>query len=118
MNLTLRFGLVALISVSLSPCVMAAGDRSELLRLFMEQLRACYVLPIGGKGEEPPIVEIRLNADGSLAQAPKVLRGNPDSVQAKAAVRTVNRCAPFRIPAEIVPRHAQWKVMTIRLDTN
>lgn len=117
MNRTFRFVLLALIAVGLSACVTTSDKRSDLIALFKEQVRACYALPKSALGKEPAVLEVRLNVDGSLAQAPKVLNGAPDSAQAKAAVRAVRRCVPFHIPADIAPRYPQWKVMRIAFET-
>jgi colicin import membrane protein len=61
-------------------------------------------------------LEVRLNPDGSLAQA-KVLSQRPNSTAVQAALRAVGDCAPFRVPAEFANRYADWQVMIIQFDT-
>jgi colicin import membrane protein len=108
--------VLLLLSLGLSACVSKSNARADLVPLFMEQIRTCYTPPVQAAGDEVPVVEVRLNLDGSLAQEPKVVRGNPGSLNAQAALRAMKRCAPFYIPASFAHRHSQWKVMQVAFE--
>jgi hypothetical protein len=108
--------IFVLLAAGLSACVSARDNRADLIPIFMDQIKNCYVLPRQARGGDAPVVEVGLNLDGSLAQEPKVVRGDPASVNAQAALKAVKRCAPFHIPASITHRHAQWKVMHVTFE--
>ncbi len=108
--------VVLLLSLGMSACVSGSNVRSDLVPVFMEQIRNCYTPPAQARGGEVPVIEVRLNLDGSLAHEPKVVRGNPDSLNAQAALRAVKRCAPFHIPASIAHRYSQWKLMQVAFE--
>jgi hypothetical protein len=116
MNPLVSAPVFVLLAAGLSACVTAGGPRADLIPIFMEQFKKCYVVPQRAPGGEAPVVEVRLNLDGSLAQEPKVVRGDAASVNAQAALKAVKRCAPFHIPANITQRHAQWKVMQVTFE--
>jgi colicin import membrane protein len=112
-----RLIISALIAAPLSTSIATADEMTDLIAFFKERFKACYTLPWETRGQGTiVVVEVRLNADGTLAQAPRVLRGQTGSAHAKAAIRAVERCAPLRIPAEFMPRHSQWKVMQIAFE--
>ncbi|MBB4039656.1 colicin import membrane protein [Microvirga flocculans] len=106
------------LGLGLAGCVTTADKRSDLVMIFMTQIKHCYLLPAAAIGGEGVTLEVRLNKDGSLEQSPKVLHGQADSAQAQAALNAVKRCTPFAIPQNIVSRYPQWKVMRIAFNTN
>ena len=108
--------IFVLLAAGLSACVSARNTRADLIPIFMDQFKSCYVFPRQAMSGEAPVLEVRLNLDGSLAQEPKVVRGDPASLNAQAALNAVKRCAPFHIPASIAHRHAQWKVMQVTFE--
>ena len=116
MNPLVSAPVFVLLAASLSACVTAGNPRADLIPIFMAQFKTCYILPQQAVGGEAPVVEVRLNLDGSLAQEPEVVRGNPDSLNAQAALKAVKRCAPFHISASIAHRHTQWKVMQVTFE--
>jgi colicin import membrane protein len=116
MNSLVSTSILVLLAAGLSACVSERNTRADLIPIFMDQFRNCYILPRQASGGEVPVLEVRLNLDGSLAQEPKVVRGNPASLNAEAALKAVKRCAPFHIPASITHRHAQWKVMQVAFE--
>jgi hypothetical protein len=116
MNPLISIPVLVLLAAGLSACVTAGNPRADLIPIFMGEFKKCYVVPQQAMGGEAPVVEVRLNLDGSLAQEPKVVRGDPASVNAQAALKAVKRCAPFHIPASIAHRHVQWKVMQVTFE--
>ncbi|QRM27794.1 hypothetical protein [Microvirga sp. VF16] len=117
MNGFIATGLAMLIAMVMTACVSAGDKRADLRAIFHDQIAHCYALPKSAIGADATVIEVRLNLDGSLAQAPKVLQGIANSAQAKAALAAVKRCAPFHIPAGLVPRYVQWRVMVITFNT-
>ncbi len=103
----------SIVAISLSPGVAAANGRADLVRLFHDQVKACYTLPIDAKGSEPVVVEIRVKPDGGLDGEPQIIEGSPKSAIAAAALRAIKKCLPFKIPSTWTPWHRQWKVMRI-----
>jgi colicin import membrane protein len=68
---------------------------------------------------EMPVLDVRFNADGTLAAEPKVQRAGSkpiDRAVADAALRAVRRCAPYRIPARFAPFYDDWKYWLIEFD--
>lgn len=116
MNRLISIPIFPLLAAGLSACVGAGNTRADLIPIFMDQFKNCYVLPRQATGGEAPVLEVRLNLDGSLAQKPKVVRGDPASLNSQAALNAVKRCAPFHIPTSIAHRHAQWKVMQVTFE--
>ncbi|MGO4386661.1 energy transducer TonB [Microvirga sp. 2YAF29] len=98
---------------SLSPGIAAANGRADMVRLFHDQLTACYNLPLDAKRLEPVVVEIRVKADGTLDGEPRIIEGPPKSVVAAAALRAIKKCLPFKIPSTWAPWKRQWEVMRI-----
>ncbi|WP_112664220.1 hypothetical protein [Microvirga flavescens] len=113
-------GLIA--ALALGPLSLAAcatpteGGRLALIRILREQVSRCYVPLVQARGAESAKIEMRLNPDGSLAGPPKVLSTPADSAAARAAVRAVERCAPFKIPAAFANHYSTWKVVQIIFD--
>ncbi|KFG70081.1 hypothetical protein [Microvirga sp. BSC39] len=116
MNPLISAPVLVLLAASLSACVTAGNPRADLIPIFMDQFKKCYILPRQAVGGEVPVLEVRLNLDGSLAQEPKVVRGDPNSLNTLAALKAVKRCAPFHIPASIAHRYAQWNVMRVAFE--
>lgn len=117
MNRIAAASCLILLAVSLSGCVTVADRRDDLRAVFRNQVKGCYVLPKPAVGLKPVVVEVRLKPDGSLAKAPMVIEGTPDSLTGRAALQAVRNCTPFEIPAGIAGRYPDWKVMRIRFDT-
>jgi colicin import membrane protein len=85
-----------------------------LKALLQDQIRNNYLEVPGSKNDAVtiPVLQIRLNRDGSLAAEPRLLRVGPkpiDRAVAEAALRAVRRSAPFRIPAQYAPFYEDWK---------
>jgi hypothetical protein len=111
-----RAALIFLIAMGVSACVTATDNRAALAALFRQQVRGCYVLPKSEVGGPAVIFEVRVNADGSLAQEPKIVGGTDTSATAKAARKALHACTPFKVPADAMHRHAEWKVMKITFE--
>jgi len=109
--------LIFLSVMSLSACVTASDKRADLIALFRQQVRGCYVLPKSELGGAAVIFEVRVKPDGSLAQEPKIISGSETSATAKAARKALHACTPFKVPADAMHRHAEWKVMKIAFET-
>lgn len=92
-----------------------AEERAGVTALFVPQIQRCYAAPSGDPSGTPAVIEVHLFPDGSLSEPPKVLRGSPRA--ARAAVLAIERCAPFKIPAELVLDYETWKVMRITFET-
>ena len=85
-----------------------------LKALLQDQIRNNYLEVPGSKNDAVtiPVLQIRLNRDGSLAAEPRLLRVGPkpiDRAVAEAALRAVRRSAPFRIPAQYAAFYEDWK---------
>jgi colicin import membrane protein len=93
-----------------------AGEGAGVTALFVPQIQRCYAAPSGDVGGIPAEIEVRLLPDGSLSQPPKVLRGSPSA--ARAAVRAIERCAPFKIPPGLDLDYEMWKVMRFTFARN
>jgi colicin import membrane protein len=117
MHRIISAGFFVFLASGLSACISGGDMRADLRAIFHDQVARCSALPKSAIGADATVIEIRLNLDGSLAQAPKVLQGIANSDQARAAITAVKRCAPFHVPADIVDRYAQWKVMEITFNT-
>jgi colicin import membrane protein len=95
--------------------------RDALAGIFREQIERCYMPPPGSATTpaEMPVLDVRFNADGTLAAEPKVQRAGSkpiDRAVADAALRAVRRCAPYRIPARFAPFYDDWKYWLIEFD--
>ncbi|MEZ0172064.1 cell envelope integrity protein TolA [Microvirga sp. TS319] len=97
------------------------SQRDALMGILQEQIQRCYTAPISASGSDgtPPMLDIRLNQDGSLASEPTVLRAgssSTDQAVASAALRAVRRCAPYRVPAQYMQFYSDWKVLNVQFD--
>lgn len=90
-----------------------AEQRKAFFQTMSEQVAQCFMAPAPSWSKKKARLEIRLRRDGSLSQAPKVLDPSPDSDIAKAAVRAVQRCAPFRFPAKFQSSYNEWKFLNV-----
>jgi colicin import membrane protein len=95
--------------------------RGQLIGMLQDQMQKCYSPPIGATsaGTTLPLLDIRLNTDGSLMSEPRVVRaggGASDRAVADAAVRAVRRCAPFRVPASFAPYYNDWKTLNVEFE--
>jgi colicin import membrane protein len=109
--------LLALAASSIFILAAKADERRDLIAVFKEQVSSCYILPIEARGAEPVVLEIRLKPNGTLDREPEVVRGSTNSLNAKAALRAVNKCAPFQIPKKLIQRYSDWRVMRIQFNT-
>jgi len=97
------------------------SQRDALMGILQEQIQRCYTAPISASGTDatPPMLDIRLNQDGSLASEPTVLRAgssSTDQAVANAALRAVRRCAPYRVPAQYMQFYSDWKILNVQFD--
>ena len=94
--------------------------RDALVGMLQQQIERCYSAPPGAtQGVVLPMLDIRLNADGSLTTEPRVMRAGNNSVDqsiAQAALRAVRRCAPFKIPAQYAPYYNDWKAINAEFE--
>ncbi|EIM27390.1 cell envelope integrity protein TolA [Microvirga lotononidis] len=103
-------------SAKLSPSL-----RDALIGILVSQIERCYSAPISASGGQvtAPILDIRLNQDGSLSTEPRILQAGSSSTDravADAAVRAIRKCRQFEIPAKFVPYYADWKVLNVQFD--
>jgi colicin import membrane protein len=94
---------------------------SGLVDALQSQIRSCYLAPPGAavEGVVRPVLDIRLNVDGSLSGEPKIVSAGPKPVDrsvAEAALRAVRRCAPYRLPAQFAPYYNDWKNLKAEFD--
>jgi len=94
--------------------VPRVDGRADLREFFSDQIRDCYILPVNDRGRSATVIELRVNVDGSLAQPPKMLRGS--GARARAALRAVLRCTPFKVPEEVARRYEEWSEMKIAFE--
>lgn len=94
--------------------------RDALVGLLQQQIERCYSAPPGAsQGIVLPVLDIRLNPDGSLAGEPRIMRGGASAVDssiAQAALRAVRRCAPYKIPAQYAPYYNDWKAINAEFE--
>jgi colicin import membrane protein len=95
--------------------------RDALMGILREQMERCYQAPISASAGNAtaPVLDIRLNQDGSLTHEPSIIRAGSSSTDravADAALRAVRRCAPFRVPAQFAPFYSDWKVLNVQFD--
>jgi colicin import membrane protein len=94
--------------------------RDALGAIIKEQMERCYSAPVGASGNVTlPILDVRFNADGSLAAEPRVIRAGStplDRTVAETAARAVRRCAPYNIPSKFAPFYQDWKTWHIEFD--
>ena len=97
------------------------SQRDALMGLLREQIERCYQAPISASGGNatPPVLDIRLNQDGTLLREPTVIQAGASSTDravADAALRAVRRCAPYRVPAQYAPFYTDWKTLNVQFD--
>lgn len=101
---------------------IGASAKASLFQAVARQLRPKWQPPSGPDVEELVTkIRFRLNADGSLAGRPEVVRqsgindtNRPQaSRHAELAVRAVQLAAPFDLPEEY---YEAWKVITVDFD--
>jgi colicin import membrane protein len=95
--------------------------RDALQGLLRDQIQRCYTAPVGASdgNATPPVLDIRLNPDGSLSGNPTVMQAGSSSTDraiADAALRAIRRCAPYRVPAQFAPFYADWKILNVQFD--
>jgi len=94
--------------------------RDALVGMLQQQIERCYSAPPGAaQGVVLPVLDIRLNPDGSLSNEPRIMRGGASAVDqsiAQAALRAVRRCAPYRIPATYAPYYNDWKAINAEFE--
>ena len=94
--------------------------RDALVGMLQQQIERCYSAPPGAtQGVVLPMLDIRLNPDGSLTTEPRVMRSGSNSVDqsiAQAALRAVRRCAPYKIPAQYAPYYNDWKAINAEFE--
>ena len=93
-------------AAAISPIAM-----NGLVALIASQVKPCYTIPAGGTDTASIIskIRLRLKKDGSIAVAPEVV-GNLGVNSAnqpylrqmnEAATRALQRCAPYKLPADL-----------------
>nr|WP_205790042.1 cell envelope integrity protein TolA [Microvirga makkahensis] len=97
------------------------SQRDALMGILQEQIQRCYTAPISASGGDgtPPLLDIRLNQDGTLAREPTVLRAgssSTDQAVAGAALRAVRRCAPYRVPPQYMQYYSDWRILNVQFD--
>jgi hypothetical protein len=70
------------------------------------------------KGHDIVVLTVHLNRDGTLAKPPQLdLTGAdatlPSADATAAAMRAVEHCAPYKLPADLYER---WRIQTLRFD--
>ena len=85
--------------------------QNGLIALIASQVKPCYTIPAGGTDTTSIIskIRLRLKRDGSIAVAPEVVgnlgvsSANSPYLQQmnEAAKRALQRCAPYKLPAEL-----------------
>ena len=104
-----------------SAAKLSPSLRDALIGLLVSQIERCYSAPIAASGGQvtPPVLDIRLNQDGSLSMEPRILQAGSSSTDravADAAVRAIRKCRQFEIPAKFVPYYADWKILNVQFD--
>ncbi|WP_264478468.1 cell envelope integrity protein TolA [Microvirga rosea] len=97
------------------------SQRDALMGILQEQMKRCFTPPISASAGNAvaPLLDVRLNPDGTLAQDPSVVQSGPNSTDravADAALRAVRRCAPYRVPAQYAPQYSDWKMLKVYFD--
>ena len=104
-----------------SAAKLSPSLRDALIGLLVSQIERCYSAPIAASGGQvtAPILDIRLNQDGSLSTEPRILQAGSSSTDravADAAVRAIRKCRQFEIPARFAPYYSDWKVLNVQFD--
>jgi len=93
-------------AATISPIAM-----NGLVALIASQVKPCYTIPAGGTDTTSIVsrIRLRLKPDGSIGVAPEVI-GNVGVTPAnqpyvrqmnEAATRALQRCAPYKLPADL-----------------
>ena len=94
--------------------------RDALVGMLQQQIERCYSAPPGAaQGVVLPMLDIRLNLDGTLSTEPRIMRGGANAVDqsiAQAALRAVRRCAPYKIPSQYAPYYNDWKAINAEFE--
>ena len=104
---------------AISPIAM-----NGLVALIASQVKPCYTIPAGGTDTSSIIsrVRLRLKKDGSIAVAPEII-GNVGVNSAnqpyvrqmnEAATRALQRCAPYKLPADLYEGGWEDLIFTFR----
>jgi colicin import membrane protein len=93
---------------------LSPSMEDALRGVLKEQIEKCYSAPPGAMvaSTSIPVLDVKFNADGTLAAEPRVLQSGSSSLDravADAALRAVRRCAPYNIPAKFAPYYSSWK---------
>jgi hypothetical protein len=101
---------------------MPTGSEERLsmseIDALRRQIAQCWNPPVGVLEAGRLVVRIglELNQDGSLSGPPHVLSSSSDpvfNVAAEAAMRAVNRCQPYSLPAE---KYDVWRQIHVNFD--
>jgi colicin import membrane protein len=116
-NRTASLGTAAGNAAKLNPSM-----RGQLIGLLRDQMERCYSPPVGSSAGATtlPVIDLRLNPDGTLAGEPRVMRAGASAVDnavAQAALRAVRRCAPYRVPAQFAPYFHEWQQLNVEFET-
>jgi len=99
---------------------LSPSMRDALVGMLQQQIERCYAAPPGAaQGVVLPMLDIRLNQNGSLGAEPRIMRGGASAVDqsiAQAALRAVRRCAPYKIPAQYAPYYNDWKAINAEFE--
>lgn len=99
---------------------LSPSMRDALVGMLQQQIERCYSAPPGAsQGVILPVLDIRLNPDGSLGSEPRVMRSGQNATDqsiAQAALRAVRRCAPYKIPAQYAPFYNDWKAINAEFE--
>ena len=94
-----------------------AGDLESALRA---QIYECWRRPADASPSLIVNLQIELKPDGNLAKVPKLIRPSSKAgadgkllVAIEDAMRAVQQCAPFSLPAD---RYTQWRVVNFDFD--
>lgn len=107
--------------------VIDAQAAAGLQALIASQVKPCYTVPAGGTDTQIIVskVHLRLKPDGSIGVTPEVV-GNSGITPTnqpyvrqmnEAAVRAIQRCAPYKLPAELYEGGWENIVFTFRPST-
>jgi colicin import membrane protein len=97
-----------------SAAKLSPSMEDSLRGILDEQIKRCYNAPPGAVAGSAtiPLIDVKFNLDGTLADDPRVLKAGPSSIDraiADAALRAIRRCAPYKIPASFSPFYNSWK---------
>ena len=99
---------------------LSPSMRDALVGMLQQQIERCYSAPPGAsQGVILPVLDIRLNPDGTLGSEPRVMRSGQNATDqsiASAALRAVRRCAPYKIPAQYAPFYNDWKAINAEFE--